>query len=166
MTRRRPQRPALPLLFLLATAALPGCGGGPGRPAASSPGQAQRIAIPPPSAAGAPFMQTAAAPSGLRPGQVYVVPPPSPAQRDQAVVAAACREQAERTILERDRGQLLREDEAAARMGASASLNDTRFRNDQLGRVFARDRLAEDCVDANRPPLNPRTAAPPAPTTR
>jgi hypothetical protein len=137
---------------------LPGCDGF-GRPAAS--GQAQRVLIPPP-------VQTAAAAGGAtapRPGQVYVVPPLTPAQRDQAAVAAACREQAERTILERDRGQLLREDEAAARMGASASLNDTRFRNDQLGRVFARDRLAEDCVDANRPSLNPRPAAP-APTTR
>jgi hypothetical protein len=87
-----------------------------------------------------------------RPGEVYASPPPTAAQRDQAALMAACRQQAERIILERDRGQLLREDEQAARIGASSSVADSRFMTDRLGRVFARDRMAEDCVEANRAP--------------
>lgn len=90
-----------------------------------------------------------------RPGEVYASPPPTAAQRDQAAIVAACRQQAERTILERDRGQILREEEQAARVGASTSVADSRFTSDRLGRLFARDRLVEDCVDANRP-LPPR----------
>ncbi|MBX9702052.1 MAG: hypothetical protein K2X74_21635, partial [Acetobacteraceae bacterium] len=90
-----------------------------------------------------------------RPGEVYNAPAPTAAQRDQAAVIAACRQQAERTILQRDRGQILREEEQAARVGASTSVADSQFTSDRLGRVFARDRLVEDCVEANRP-LPPR----------
>jgi hypothetical protein len=85
-----------------------------------------------------------------RAGEVYASPPPTATQRDQAAVIAACRQQAERIILERDRGQLMREDEQAARVGASSSVADSQFMTTRLGRVFARDRLMEDCVEANR----------------
>jgi hypothetical protein len=110
-----------------------------GRAAAAQPA-AQPTPVPPPEPLRAP-----------QPGEVYRSPTPTAAQRDQAAIVAACRQQAERVILERDRPQLLREDEQAARLGASASVLDSAYNSDRLGRIFARDRLVEDCVDRNRP---------------
>lgn len=153
----------------LALAALPGCGAYDQLTGRREPA---RIVVPPPAPAGQQYAaaplpppqpgQVRRGPGGAalpppvpQPGVSYVSPPPTPAQREQAALVATCREQAEQTILQRDRGQLLREDEQAARVGASTSLNDYRYNSDRLGRIYARDRLAEDCVDANRP-LPPR----------
>lgn len=172
-------RVALLLLLLGPVAALPGgCTGRPAEPGERTQ-QSAALAVPPPPSATpeppaappppatrgrgraatppppAPEPPPPAPLRAPRPGEVYASPPPTEAQRDQAAIIAACRQQAERIIIERDRGQLLREDEQAARLGASASLNDFRFNSDRLGRVVARDRLVDDCVDANRP-LPPR----------
>lgn len=163
---------AAPLLLLLGAAALAGCTReDPNRIVlASPPAQVATAAPAPPPAArpARPARGRAAAaaepappppPEPLRapaPGEVYRSAAPTAVQRDQAAIIAACRQQAERTILERDRPQLLREEEQLARVGASASVLDSSFTSDRLGRVFARDRMVEDCVDRNRP-LPPRT---------
>jgi hypothetical protein len=122
----------------------------PSRPARQTRGSA--AAQPPAAPAVEREPEPPTAPTAGRP---YVSPAPTAVQRDQAALIASCREQAERIIVQRDRGQLLREDEQAARLGASASVQDTQFTSDRLGRVFARDRMAEECVEANRP-LPPR----------
>jgi hypothetical protein len=171
-------RAVLPLL-LLGVAALAGCAREePNRivvPSAPAPVIAAAPEAPPPAARpGRTSRGRAAAaaeaappppPEPMRapaPGEVYRAPAPTAAQRDQAALIAACRQQAERVILERDRPQILREEEQAARMGASGSLMDSAFNSDRLGRIFARDRMVEDCVERNRP-LPPRatTQAPP-----
>jgi len=164
MTRRRGLPPAalLGAVAVVGLAAAAAC-------APEPPGAARAFAAPPPSRTGAAAASTAgptaALPAPIAPGSgrggpptTYVSPPLTPAQRDQAEIVATCRNQAEQIILQRDRGQLLREDERDARIGASASIYDLRAPIDRLGRGFARDRLAEDCVDANRP-------RPPAPIT-
>ena len=100
------------------------------------------VAVPPPRGAAAP-----AVPTG--PGQIYRAPAPGQAVRDQAAVAAACRGDADRIIVTRDRGQLMREDEAASRVGSQASIYSQRAETDRLGRIFERDRIASDCVQEN-----------------
>jgi hypothetical protein len=126
-------RPPLPApLGVLAAALLLGasCARAPEASRASSPG--------------------AAAFAASQPGAVYAAPPPSPAQRDQAALAAACREQADRIVAQRDRGDLMREEEREARVGASASLYDVRRPIERLSRQFYRDRVADECVQDNR----------------
>lgn len=98
-----------------------------------------------PAAAGAPATR-AAMPT---PGQVFTAPPPSQAVRDQAALAAGCRADADRIVTTRDRGQLMREDERDARVGTDASIYARRGETDRLGRIFERDRIAEDCLQQN-----------------
>lgn len=130
-------RPALfrGILGAVALAALAACAGGGRDPAISS------VTIPsaPP---GAPPLPT-------RSGQVYAAPAPAQGVRDRAALAAACRQDAERIILFRDRGQLMREDERDARIGSDASIYARRVETDRLGRQFERDRLADQCVQEN-----------------
>lgn len=84
-------------------------------------------------------------------------PAPGTVLRDRADVTEACRAAADRVILTRDRGQLLREDERDARVGSQASIFAQRAETDRLGRIFERDRLAADCVGQNsRDPATPR----------
>jgi hypothetical protein len=91
----------------------------------------------------------AAAPGG--PGRTAPAQGQAQAQavRDQAAIAAACRQQADRIIMTRDRGQLMREDERDSRIGSEASIFARRTETDRLGRIFERDRLAEQCVQEN-----------------
>ncbi|MFC7688607.1 hypothetical protein ACFQY5_02145 [Paeniroseomonas aquatica] len=83
------------------------------------------------------------------PGQVFTAPAPSQAVRDQAALAAGCRADADRIVTTRDRGQLMREDERDARVGTDASIYARRGETDRLGRIYERDRIAEDCVQQN-----------------
>jgi hypothetical protein len=83
------------------------------------------------------------------PGQTFSAPAPNQAVRDQAAIAAACRRDADRIITMRDRGQLMREDERDSRIGSEASIFARRAETDRLGRIFERDRLAEQCVQEN-----------------
>ena len=69
--------------------------------------------------------------------------------RDQAALAAACRADADRVIMTRDRGQLMRDDDRDARVGTDASIYARRTETDRLGRIYERDRIAEDCVQQN-----------------
>ncbi|TDH64138.1 hypothetical protein E2C06_01965 [Dankookia rubra] len=130
--------PGLLAAGLTMTLVLAGCAGG-GRDPAISP-----ISLAPPGAAGG---APAAIPT--TPGQVYAAPAPGQAMRDQAAVASACRRDADRIIVTRDRGQLMREDERDSRVGSQASIYSQRAETDRLGRLFERDRLADQCVQEN-----------------
>jgi hypothetical protein len=135
----RPARGALPGLVtanLFMVLALGACAGGGRDPAISS------VSVAPPATRSA-----AAVPSA--PGQVYTAPAPGQAVRDQAAVASACRRDADRIIVTRDRGQLMREDERDSRVGSQASIYSQRAETDRLGRLFERDRLADQCVQEN-----------------
>ena len=135
----RGARPALVLAGLtLAGLGLTACAGGGRDPAISPIGLG-----PAPAGAAAP----AAVPT--TPGHAYVAPAPGQAVRDQAAVAAACRRDADRIIVTRDRGQLMREDERDSRIGSQASIYSQRAETDRLGRLFERDRLADQCVQEN-----------------
>jgi hypothetical protein len=76
-------------------------------------------------------------------------------------VRAACREAADRTITRQDRGQLMREDERDARLGAESSVLSSRAVSDQMGRQFRRDRMAADCERQNQYAAPDRAAAQP-----
>lgn len=103
---------------------------------------------------------SAAAPGA--PGAARRVPPqagvgsraPSPTGRDRAALLQACRNDADRALLYRDRGQLMREDERDARVGTDASIYARRMETDRLGRAFERDRVAAACLeqDPQSPP--------------
>jgi len=91
-------------------------------------------------------------------------PAPGTDLRDRARVTQACREAADRVIVTRDRGQLLREDERDARVGSQASIYSQRAETDRLGRIFERDQLARQCVgENNRGELSPVASGAAAP---
>ena len=102
-----------------------------------------------PPNAGTPSPRAAMPASRPSPGQVFTAPAPSQAVRDQAALAAGCRADADRIVTFRDRGQLMREDERDARIGTDASIYARRGETDRLGRIYERDRIAEDCVQQN-----------------
>jgi len=137
-------RPSLLLLFGAVLAGSPGCAGGDAPPPR----------VPPPIAA-APQSGRAAPRAG--PGPVIDAPQPPQVARDRAAIAEACRRDADRVVLYRDRGQLMREDERDARVGTDSSIYARRIETDRLGRVFERDRLAAECVQQQD---TGRTAAP------
>lgn len=89
---------------------------------------------------------------GPDPAVAPVYPAPRPGrggQVDQAAIVAACRQDADRIVTVRDRGQLMREDERDSRMGSQASIFSQRAETDRLGRIYERDRIAADCVQQN-----------------
>jgi hypothetical protein len=141
-------------------------------PAAVAAGSGRALA-PLPTAPAPPPLALSAAPNFYRaqaprdPGSVFSAPAPSQALRDDAAVALSCRDQADRTISQRDRGELIREDERDSRLGSFTSTYTDRAPIDRLGRRFERDRIAEECFNLNnrtRPPVP--AAAPAAPPTR
>ena len=121
-----------------------GCAG------SDAPPPPRAAAMPPVAVAGRPAPRTGAA------GQSFASPPPSQAVRDRAAVAEACRRDADRVVLYRDRGQLMREDDRDARVGTDASPFARRFETDRLGRVFERDRIAAECLQQDSPAPSPR----------
>jgi hypothetical protein len=106
------------------------------------------VAPPSPVSAAARVPPPPPVPQG-RPGQVFTAPAPGQVQRDEAALAAACRRDADRIIATRDRGQLMREDERDARVGTDSSIFARRAETDRLGRLFERDRIADECVRQN-----------------
>jgi hypothetical protein len=151
---------ALPLLGSLAIGLI-ACSGPDPAVAPPSPIATVRpplAAPPPPGPPTAPLRATTRGgtplpppvpPAAPGPGQVFSAPAPGQAARDQAAVAAACRQDADRIVLYRDRGQLMREDERDSRVGTDASIYARRMETDRLGRIFERDRIAADCVQQN-----------------
>jgi hypothetical protein len=79
------------------------------------------------------------------PGTAAAASPGPQAALDRAALVEACRRDADRVVLYRDRGQLMREDERDARIGTDSSIYARRIETDRLGRVFERDRLAAEC---------------------
>lgn len=75
------------------------------------------------------------------------IPNPGVRAAGNAPSAVACRQEADRVVLFRDRGQLMREDEREARVGVESSIYARRGETDRLGRIFERDRLAADCAN-------------------
>jgi hypothetical protein len=129
-------------LLLLVGAVLAGplaCAGSDPAPPPPSP-SAARMPLPPPVA-----MRPLPPRAGS--GPTFASPPPSQAVRDRAAIAEACRRDADRVVLYRDRGQLMREDERDARVGTDASIYARRAETDRLGRGFERDRLAAECLE-------------------
>ena len=130
-----------PLLLLAAGAALagaPGCAGG-GADRGPPPGAYSE----PPSASST----GRSPPSSAARSQTFTSPSPAAGVRDRAAAAAACRRDADRIVLYRDRGQLMREDERDARVGTDASIYARRMETDRLGRAFERDRIAAECLE-------------------
>ncbi|MFT8244556.1 hypothetical protein [Roseomonas sp. BN140053] len=76
--------------------------------------------------------------------------PPGPAQRQNDARAASCRQEAERTVLYRDRGQTMRNDDQDARVGTLSNFG-IRSTTDRLGATFERNRLADECVRSTEP---------------
>lgn len=84
-------------------------------------------------------------------GCAFNDPAPAPAptattSADAPTIEAACRREAERVVLFRDRGQQMRIDEGENRLGSQSSIPSLRAQSDIAGRSFERDRLARDCV--------------------
>ena len=70
--------------------------------------------------------------------------------RDQAAVAAACRRDADRIIVTRDRGQLMREDERDSRVGTEASIyRPPRPRPTGSAGCSSATGIADECVQQN-----------------
>ena len=135
-------RPAL-FLFGAVLAGFPGCAGRDAPP----PPPPLGAAPPAPAIAGRPTPR-----AGVGPGTLLATPVPSQPARDRAAVAEACRRDADRVVLYRDRGQLMREDERDARVGTDSSIYARRTETDRLGRVFERDRIAGECVEQGTSP--------------
>jgi hypothetical protein len=79
----------------------------------------------------------------------------------------ACRREATRVVLYRDRGQQMRMDEGDSRVGVQANVPTLRAESDRLGQQFERDRLAEECVrqySGSDAPVRLRPTTPGRPT--
>ncbi len=125
-------RPSL-LLIVAVLAGSPGCAGGDAaRPFSGAPATLSEVRSAPRGSAGPAFA-------------IDAPQAPQPA-RDRAAVAEACRRDADRIVLYRDRGQLMREDERDARVGTEQSIYARRVEIDRLGRIFERDRIAAECL--------------------
>ena len=74
------------------------------------------------------------------------LPTPRAAGSPDAALVEACRREAERSVLFRDRGQQMRLDEGESRVGVQASIPTLRATTDNYGQRVERDRLTEDCV--------------------
>lgn len=110
--------------------------GGPG--VATAPNAPVRAAAP------------AAAPHARRPGTPIGESPLGDGPiRDSAQLAAACRSLADRIVAQRDRSEIMREDERDSRQGTFDSPFQFRAPIDQMGRQVERDRIARDCVARN-----------------
>ena len=118
---------------------------------AGSPGCARGDAVPLPGAAPSASLAGRPAPRAGS-GPAFASPPPSQAVRDRAALVESCRRDADRIVLYRDRGQLMREDERDARIGTDASIYARRTETDRLGRVFERDRIAAECLEQGAGP--------------
>jgi hypothetical protein len=85
----------------------------------------------------------------------------------QDALVEACRREATRVVLYRDRGQQMRMDEGDSRVGVQANIPTLRAESDRLGQQFERDRLAEECVrrySGSDAPVRLRPTTPGRPT--
>lgn len=83
-------------------------------------------------------------------------PPTATTSNDAPTIEAACRRQAERVVLFRDRGQQMRIDEGENRLGTQGSTpSSLRAQTDTYGQQVERDRLARECVQASQTGATP-----------
>jgi hypothetical protein len=104
-------------------------------------------------------MKSLSLPLLLLMGACAAAAPRTAEQRQQDQAAAVCRQDVERTVRYRDRGQTMRTDEAESRLGAG-SFTDTRvgsMSTERLSAQFERDQMIDSCV---------RGATAPSPATR
>lgn len=85
-------------------------------------------------------------------------PPPLARAGDAQSLEAACRREAERVVLFRDRGQQMRLDEGESRVGQQSAIPSVRAQNDNLARSVERERIARDCLRQSSPPAAARPA--------
>ena len=106
-------------------------------------------------------------------GACASTPERSSDQRQDEARLAACRRDAERAILFRDRGQTMRNDELDASSGVQSYLG-IRNQTDRLGATFERNRMAAACARDGAPDAsgaaqgqaNPTPSGAAAPATR
>jgi hypothetical protein len=100
-------------------------------------------------------------------GACASAPERSSDQRQEEARLAACRRDAERAILFRDRGQTMRNDELDASSGVQSYLG-IRNQTDRLGATFERNRMAAACARESAPDAAGTTGTPSgaAPATR
>ncbi|MBO1077030.1 hypothetical protein [Roseomonas marmotae] len=81
-------------------------------------------------------------------GACAAAPPRSAEQRQQDLATAACRQDAERIMRYRERGQQMRLDEADARLGAGAFTDSVsgRLSTDRLSAQYEQERMVERCL--------------------
>ncbi|MFC3124623.1 hypothetical protein ACFOD4_06065 [Pseudoroseomonas globiformis] len=92
------------------------------------------------------------------------VPRPGPAagagDPAQDAAIAACRQEVERSMRYRERGQTMRVDEAESRLGAGAFTGSS-LRNEQLGARYEQDRMMEACLRGTQPGTGTPATPPP-----
>jgi hypothetical protein len=78
--------------------------------------------------------------------------PRSAEQRQQDAATAACRQDVERAVRYRDRGQTMRVDEAEARVGSGAFSDSVvgSMSTERLSARFAQDQMMDECVRGTR----------------
>lgn len=93
-------------------------------------------------------MKSAVFPLLLLLGACAAPAPRSAEQQQQDATVTACRQEAERVMRYRDRGQQMRLDEADSRLGAGAFTGATTgsMSPDRLSSRFQQDRLIDECV--------------------
>jgi hypothetical protein len=100
------------------------------------------------------IMKSLSLPLLLLLGACATAAPRSAEQRQQDSATAACRQEVERTVRYRDRGQTMRRDEAESRLGAGAFTDAVAgsMSTDRLSSLYAQDRMIDDCVRGATPP--------------
>jgi hypothetical protein len=101
------------------------------------------------------IMKSAILPLLLLLGACAAPAPRSADQQQQDATNAACRQEAERVMRFRDRGQLMRQDEPESRLGSGAFSGATTgsMSPDRLSSRFQQDRMIDECVrGANEAP--------------
>ncbi len=113
----------------------------------------------------APILALAACGTGLPSIQPIAAPPPVPrGERDARY--EACREQATRVVQYRERGQLMRSDDAESGRGTMGAMPMMRVENDRGAAQIDRDRLVAECLRASPDPVrSPGQAATTTTTT-
>lgn len=88
--------------------------------------------------------------------------PSGPQSAADSNALALCRQDAERMMRYRERGQTMRVDEAESRTGTGAFIGN-RVERDQLGARFEQDRLVDECLRSRQPASAPAVAPSAAP---
>ncbi|RKK05682.1 hypothetical protein EBE87_06400 [Pseudoroseomonas wenyumeiae] len=93
-------------------------------------------------------MKSLSLPLLLLMGACAAAAPRSAEQRQQDQATAICRQEVERTMRYRDRGQTMRTDEADSRLGAGSFTGTLTgsMSTDRLSSQFERDQMIDSCV--------------------